>query len=162
MKNKIYLIILLVLLSFTTAGCNSQKSGTTTGKNIAGTNTQNENVKFPSSVKPNSNSSVIITTSNGDSQNNNIPTLSVDNNVDTKAIQAEFKNFDKGKEAFIFVNKEYIGKIKVGDELNQGITLKKENLTDGVKTLEVVEFQDDDVSKSVIRYNETKLKIIHK
>lgn len=150
-----FLITIILAIALVMAGCGNTKNASE--KNSGGNNTNEENVKFPDSVSISPDSTVALSDANPGSDG--IPVLSVDKNNIAKEISFKLSKFDEGKDAYIFIDKKFIDKVQVGNQEDYSVLLKNDALKAGNKTLQVVQYQDDDKSKAAVKYNEEKFTI---
>lgn len=152
--------LLVILFSTIVTGCNNSKNSSKTANVNKGIT--KEDYKFPSDVKITDGTAVNAYINSENSENGHVPVLMVDENNALVGISLTVNKFDSDKDVYIFINKKFVDKIKGDTKEQQSINLEKPFLTVGDKTIEAVQFEDNDATKSVVKYNEVKFIIKNK
>jgi len=151
---------LIISISLTTVGCNNTKNAK---KNtITETKVAQEKVNFPITANITAGSTVTLPNAVVSSEKGKDPVLSVGKNSVEQQVSFNLNKFDEDKDAYIYINKRFVDKVKVGKETEQYVLFKEADLTEGNKVMQVVQFENNDTSKSVVKYNEVKFSLKYK
>lgn len=161
MKNLLLLFSLTALLA--ACGSNEDTSNGNTDVNDDVVENREEVVEseypFPADATPIGDASIVISTPDGTSEDENVPTLFVSEDDIMTQIGIDYANFDGSKETFVYINEHFNTSEQVGEAAQSTLTLSEPNLEPGEYTVTAVQYEDNDRTKEPIALTQAAYKI---
>lgn len=103
---------------------------------------------------------IYVSTPSGTSENNNVPVLMIEKDTAITQIGLNASHFDGSKISYVYINKEFVDKMQLGEMTQTSLDLQGDLLKPGIYTVSVVQFDNDDPNTGkVTQFVETKYEI---
>lgn len=156
MNKKIITFIIVGLIGVSLIGCGSKtsdKSESASTNTVASdtSKTDSQKVDIPKDIQPIGKGSIFVSTPSGTSENNSVPIIYVSKDTSLTQIGLDANNFDGSKLSYILIDGVINNKKQLGNSQST-LTLKEGSLKVGVHKVEVVQYDNDEITGNVVTY----------